>query len=82
MKHRKFVKQLMALGVSRNAANAMATAVHLNSWTYAEAYKAWRPWIHLAYSARKASTAMVNMGMAIKEATQTLIDGLNRYENV
>lgn len=34
MKHRKFVKQLMALGYQRNDANGLAMYARLGGWTY------------------------------------------------
>ena len=37
MKHRKFVKQIMATGQSRNMAEALATICHCSGEPYAEA---------------------------------------------
>jgi len=64
MTRKKFVKQLMALGVSRNRANALAYACQVAGEPYAVYYRRELPWWTLARAARMARAAMLNMSKA------------------
>ena len=65
MTRKRYVKQLMALGVQRNRANAMAYACQDAGRSYANDYAFISPWLKLAKAAREAGSAMLNMGRAI-----------------
>ena len=64
MTRKKYVKQLMALGMSRNAANAMAYSCQVAGRSYAADYWHRRPWFLLARAARQASAAVLNITKA------------------
>lgn len=66
MTRKKYVKQLMALGMSRNAANAMAYCCQVAGRSYAADYRHRRPWFLLARAARQASAAVLNMTKPLK----------------
>lgn len=65
MTRKKYVKQLMALGISRNAANAMARVCQVAETPYAADYKRRAPWIRLGYAARRVRAAVLNMTKAL-----------------
>jgi hypothetical protein len=65
MTRKKFVKQLMAQGVSRNRANAMACACRVAGEPYAVYYRRKLPWWTLAHAARLARAAVLNFSKAL-----------------
>lgn len=64
MKRKKYVKQLMALGMARNQANAMAYCCRVAGKTYEDDYRRKRPWLLLARSARQAKATILNVARA------------------
>ena len=64
MTRKKFVKQLMALGVSRNRANALAYSCQVAGEPYAAYYRRKLPWWTLARAVRLARAAVLNMSKA------------------
>lgn len=65
MTRKKYVKQLMALGVRRNRANAMAYDCQAKGRSYAADYGYISPWLKLAKAAREAGSAVLNMARSI-----------------
>lgn len=79
MTRKKFVKQCMALGFSRNAANAMARICQASEQQYADYYRRHSPWWRLGKAARKARAAILNMTKAfsgLNTAAKELTAGL------
>lgn len=58
MTRKKFVKQLMAMGLSRNAANVRATLCQYKGRSYAEEYKAMEPWLRVHREAHRITVSM------------------------
>lgn len=58
MKRKKFVKQLMGLGLSRNRANFYATLCRYKGISYAEHYAAVAPFLRIYQAAHKPVVAM------------------------
>lgn len=64
MTRKKFVKQLMAMGFSRNAANTKAFICLTTGESYAAYYRRHSPWWRLGSAARQACAAVLNMTKA------------------
>lgn len=58
MTRKKFVKQLMALGLSRNRANFHAMLCREKGIPYAEHYKAMAPWLGLAAGVKNPAVSI------------------------
>lgn len=58
MKRKKFVKQLMALGMTRNQANAMAYCCRVTGRTYEADYQKRAPWLRMRYETHKLSVSL------------------------
>lgn len=61
MTRKRYIKLLMALGLTRNRANAMAYACQVAGRSYAADYRHRRPWLQVAKAARQMGAAMLNM---------------------
>lgn len=87
MTRKKYVKQLMALGVPRNRANAMAYLCRAAGKTYAADYKAQAPWLRVTKAVSDLKTAFIKAGAAMAKAAAFLCANLNaraqqRGENI
>lgn len=58
MKRKKYVKQLMGLGVPRNRANLMAYCCQRTGQSYADDYRRRSPWLRVSQEAHKAAVSM------------------------
>ena len=61
MTRKRYVKQLMALGIPRNWANIMAELCQGTGKSYATEYRRQLPWMRMAKAARKMAKAVCNM---------------------
>lgn len=68
MTRKRYIKQLMALGIPRNRANAMARLCQHSGKSYAAEYRRQRPWLQLAHAARRAKTTILNVAKAFNSA--------------
>lgn len=66
MKRKKFVKQLMAMGLERNMANVMAYLCQHTGTSYEADFRRRAPWLRLARAARQVSASLLNMAKGIK----------------
>jgi hypothetical protein len=87
MTRKKYVKQLMALGVPRNRANAMACLCRAAGKTYAADYKAQAPWLRITKAASDLKTAFMKARDALAKAAAFICKNLNsraqqRGENI
>jgi hypothetical protein len=67
MTRKKFIKQLMACGFSRNSANAVAYACMVAGEPYGECYRRKRPWLGLAKAARQLGAYILNLSKGVKD---------------
>ena len=58
MTRKKFVKQLMAMGLSRNSANLRATLCQYKCKSYAEEYEAMEPWLRVHREAHRITVSV------------------------
>jgi hypothetical protein len=58
MTRKRFIKLLMAMGLSRNAANARATLCQYKGKSYAEEYKCMEPWLRVHREAHRITVSM------------------------
>lgn len=72
MTRKRYTKLLMALGVSRNRANAMAYACRVAGLTYATDYNSRLPWLMLTNAADGVSKAMRKLGKTMATALGTM----------
>lgn len=78
MTRKKYVKQLMALDVTRNQANAMARICQHSGKSYEADYKARAPWLRAAQAARRLKAAFLNMGRELAKAAAVFCESFNR----
>lgn len=60
MTRKRYIKQLMALGIQRNQANTMATLCRVAGKSYETDLRRRRPWMQLARAARQVSATILN----------------------
>lgn len=72
MTRKRYVKLLMALGVHRNRANAMAYDCQVAGRSYAADYGYISPWLKMAKAARKAGTSVLNMARNIYRSSHIM----------
>lgn len=65
MKREKYIKLLMALGVSRNDASIKACLCQVTRTPYADDYKRRRPWLQMKKATSQLSDAMRTAGEEI-----------------
>ena len=75
MTRKRFVKKLMAMGVSRNeaeeeAARGRSDRTHRAKWSYAEHYQRAEGWIRLEMAMRSLSKASASFGTQMARAAE------------
>lgn len=78
MKRKKYIKQLMALGIDRNGAHAMAYLCRTAGKTYEADYRARAPWLRLQMAARRAGTAFRKLSESFHAASMAFAEKFNR----
>lgn len=76
MTRKKYIKQLMALGISKNDANDKALVCQLMRRPYAESLRSIKAWRELDKYKKRVADAVCNVGAAAAEATKAISNAM------